>query len=293
MATKNETRIADVMTVDTVIDVYSFSMTADSLLQENPLVVFDYWQMIYVERGEYTCSIDGDIFSLCSGQVLFCEPGGTRYVVSQKDARISFISFRCPSADMKQFANRIASVTLQQRALLARIFTIGDEAFVEIPDGQLLTGQRVGSSTAPRNLQIMKNALELFLLELLETPCAQKPSTEPLNQNNYYHSQFERMKEFMEHRLQQNLSVKTLCDRHGLSPATVKRIFQCCTGMGAVHYFRVLRMKEAKRLIRESDLSITAIAERLGFSGIHHFSRVFRRVTGMTPTQYARSVVQN
>ena len=66
-----------------------------------------------------------------------------------------------------------------------------------------------------------------------------------------------------------------------------------CTGMGAVHYFQVLRMKEAKRLIRESDLSITGIAEKLGFSGIHHFSRVFRKVTGMTPTQYAKSIVQN
>ena len=293
MAVRNETKITDVITVDSVIDVYSFSMTADSLLRENPLVVYDYWQMVYVERGEYTCSIDGDIFFLRGGQALFCEPGGTRYVVSQKDAKISFISFRCQAADMKQLSNRIVSITLQQRALLARIFTIGDEAFVDIPDGQLLVGQQVGKHTTLRNLQIMKNALELLLLELPETPHSQKPNTEPLNQNNYYHSQFERMKEFMEQRLSRNLSVETLCDSHGLSPATVKRIFQCCTGMGAVHYFQVLRMKEAKRLIRESDLSITAIAEKLGFSGIHHFSRVFRKVTGMTPTQYAKSIVQN
>ena len=77
----------------------------------------------------------------------------------------------------------------------------------------------------------------------------------------------------------------------GLSRATVKRIFRCCAGMGPIQYFRTMRMKEAKRLIRETDLSITQIAEALGFSGIHHFSRVFKNTTGMSPREYAGSVV--
>jgi len=293
MARRNETKIADAFTVETIIDVYNLTMTPDCLLYENPLVVFDYWQMIYVERGEYTCSIDGDIFCLHGGQALFCEPGGTRYVVSQEDAKISFISFRCQSADMKQFANRIVPIALQERGLLARIFTLGEENFVDIPDGQPLFGQQVAKNTTNHNLQIIKNSLELLLLGLLSHPQSPKPNMDLQNQSNYYRGQFERMKEFMERRLCQNMSMEILCNRHGLSPATVKRIFQKCTGMGAIHYFQVLRMREAKRLIRESDQSVTDIAETLGFSNIHHFSRVFRRITGMTPTQYARSILQN
>ena len=55
-------------------------------------------------------------------------------------------------------------------------------------------------------------------------------------------------------------------------------------------HFSRMKMDAARRLIREGQLNITEISSRLGFSSVHYFSRRFKKLTGMTPTEYARSV---
>ena len=61
-------------------------------------------------------------------------------------------------------------------------------------------------------------------------------------------------------------------------------------GMGVMTYFRNAKIDYAKILIREANFNITQISEKLGYSGIDKFSRQFKAVTGMSPTEYARSV---
>jgi YesN/AraC family two-component response regulator len=60
--------------------------------------------------------------------------------------------------------------------------------------------------------------------------------------------------------------------------------------MGANAYFIQLRIKAAKAYIREGNYNLTQIAELLGYDSIHYFSRQFRTITGMAPSEYARSV---
>ena len=55
-------------------------------------------------------------------------------------------------------------------------------------------------------------------------------------------------------------------------------------------YWTNLKIKRAKALIRQGGYNITQISEELGYSSIHHFTRMFKRVTGMAPTVYRDSV---
>ena len=57
-----------------------------------------------------------------------------------------------------------------------------------------------------------------------------------------------------------------------------------------MQYCQRLKIDAAKRLIRQKRMNFTEIAESLGYSSIHYFSRHFKKQTGMTPTQYADSV---
>ncbi len=57
-----------------------------------------------------------------------------------------------------------------------------------------------------------------------------------------------------------------------------------------MEYFTGLKIQAAQRMIREGRLNFTQIAARLGFQSSHYFSRRFRQTTGMSPSEYARSV---
>ena len=57
-----------------------------------------------------------------------------------------------------------------------------------------------------------------------------------------------------------------------------------------ISYLARTRISEAKRLIHEGSYSFTQIAELTGFDNIYYFSRRFKELTGMTPSEYALSV---
>ena len=52
----------------------------------------------------------------------------------------------------------------------------------------------------------------------------------------------------------------------------------------------MLKINAAKELIRTNRMNFTQIAEHLGYASIHYFSRQFKKVTGMTPSEYASSI---
>ena len=54
-----------------------------------------------------------------------------------------------------------------------------------------------------------------------------------------------------------------------------------------------LKIDAAKQMIRENELNFTEIAAALSFSSPQYFTTAFRRISGMTPTEYANSVKRN
>jgi AraC-like DNA-binding protein len=72
----------------------------------------------------------------------------------------------------------------------------------------------------------------------------------------------------------------------GLSVAHLSHLFHKETGVTFTKYVQSLRVKEAKRLLAETDNSITAVCIACGFNNLTHFNRVFRGAEGCSPRQY-------
>ena len=71
-----------------------------------------------------------------------------------------------------------------------------------------------------------------------------------------------------------------------LSPAYFRRIFKSAYGTSVVKYLNSLRVEHAKAMIASRKYSIGEIAELSGFSDEKYFSRVFRQITGLPPSEY-------
>jgi AraC family transcriptional regulator len=65
-------------------------------------------------------------------------------------------------------------------------------------------------------------------------------------------------------------------------------MFTQATGMSPAKYQLTARMNAARRLLRETNQSIVAIALDLGFSSASHFAQVFRREAELSPSDYRR-----
>ena len=85
-----------------------------------------------------------------------------------------------------------------------------------------------------------------------------------------------------------NLSLNTICNYLGISTSHFSSVFKEATGETFVEALIKVRMNKAKELLEETNLKNYEIAERVGFSDPHYFSISFKKMTGKTPTEYAR-----
>ncbi|HEY8518859.1 MAG TPA: helix-turn-helix domain-containing protein [Gammaproteobacteria bacterium] len=69
---------------------------------------------------------------------------------------------------------------------------------------------------------------------------------------------------------------------------TLKRRFKAATGCTPIEYVQNLRVEEAKRLLETGDLAVDQISFAVGYEDASFFRRVFRRCTGLAPSEYRR-----
>lgn len=90
---------------------------------------------------------------------------------------------------------------------------------------------------------------------------------------------------------QEDISLEMLAQMFYVSPYYLCREFKKSTNSTIVRYINVTRIMNAQRKFMETSKNITDISRETGFSNLTHFNRVFRSVTGMSPSQYRRQFV--
>ncbi len=73
-----------------------------------------------------------------------------------------------------------------------------------------------------------------------------------------------------------------------LPERTIKRRFKAATGSSLIEYLQNLRIEEAKRLLESGSLAVEEISAEVGYSDASFFRRLFKRLTGLSPSQYRR-----
>ena len=73
----------------------------------------------------------------------------------------------------------------------------------------------------------------------------------------------------------------------GLSPSHLRALFEKWLGESPKRFHTRYRIEQAKRLLSKQNLPVSEVALYLGFSDVHHFSRVFKQVTGIAPSRYS------
>ena len=97
------------------------------------------------------------------------------------------------------------------------------------------------------------------------------------------------MKYMNEHLADPDLNVEKLTEDVGISRAQLHRKLKEIAGVSAGEFIRNLRLEQAARLIEEGQINITQVAYSVGFNNQTHFSTVFKKHYGMSPSEYAET----
>lgn len=85
-------------------------------------------------------------------------------------------------------------------------------------------------------------------------------------------------------------TVETVASHHHVSVSTLRRIVLDYTGYPFNEFVHRLRTAEARNVLLNTDMSVKEIGERLGYKDMFYFSRVFKRITGVSPSEYRKRV---
>lgn len=91
----------------------------------------------------------------------------------------------------------------------------------------------------------------------------------------------------------ENIRFSDIVKKVGMSSTGLKMLFKEYTGMGVMQYYSTLKIERAKVMLLEGELNTTQIANILGYDSIHYFSRQFKNIVGISPTQYINQMTSN
>ncbi|THF80751.1 AraC family transcriptional regulator [Cohnella fermenti] len=138
-----------------------------------------------------------------------------------------------------------------------------------------------------KELSLRAEMLRLFSLLLQETVTSAGVSRS--------HPQSERMHraaEWIKEHYREPLQLADMAAAVHLSPGHFRALFKDSTGRSPIEYLMRHRIDQAKRLLLYSDRTVGEIADFVGYADIHYFSRIFKRIEGMSPLHYRESLGQ-
>lgn len=124
--------------------------------------------------------------------------------------------------------------------------------------------------------------LKIWFLNCLKAACENADSGTQKQEN----STVERAKAYIRENYSWDISLDDVSRRLKLTPYYFSKLFKQETGSTFVEYLTSVRMETAKKLLKNPELSIKEIGISVGYSDPNYFSRIFKKVMGVTPSEF-------
>ena len=243
----------------------------------------NFWELLYIIRGNVVVSADDRVYSLKQGDVIFHKP--MEFHKFHGDGKEKFhvfvMSFNCENEQMKAFENSVLHLTEEQKKYMNDLLcfarsnkknTLGYDGYMECFSNDLYFSQT------------FSNLVELFLISCVKD--LKKISTEINTSKTQIYKTAVRI---LENNVTNNISIPELAKKCNVSVSYLKNIFSEFTGGGVHKFFLNQKITHACSLL-EKGMSVGEVADILSYSGQNYFSLVFKREMGISPTEYKKRI---
>lgn len=230
------------------------------------------YELVYVDRGQLHNLVGGRDILLRQQQLTLIDRNEWHTQYSDLPVNFLTVSFRAADDALSMLCGQAFSLSAAELSLLRK----------------MLEENRQERYCC----DYVESLLKILLIELLRRAQKQLPEAAPQLPATRHaeHQIVDQLVQFVSANAGRRLSLQELADAAHISLPYMHRLFQTHLGLAPGQYIAKIRMEEAKTLLRSGSLSMGAVAREMGFSSQQHFSRQFRSVCGMTPSEYVRSL---
>ncbi|MCY1152353.1 MAG: AraC family transcriptional regulator [Sphaerochaetaceae bacterium] len=276
--------------IENIVTVHYFEYPSTFLFKGES---HDFWEFLYVDKGEVGVTSGEKVYQLKQGQIIFHTPNQFHDVFcnGKISPNLLVVSFDCNSEYMSYFEDKVMNInnhlslylhTILKEAKLTYENDLADPYFTELKL----------NPTAPKFSQdLIAISLEGFLIELIRLQLNESNNTSISIHEKENNRRVQKVINYLESNITTNITLENICTHCSMSRSLVQKLFKDDTGWSVMEYFYRLKIEEAKRLIRNGTNNFTQIADHLGYSTIHYFSRQFKKIVGMSPSEYSKSIL--
>lgn len=231
--------------------------------------------MIIVDQGEITHKINGNDLKLGQHECLLLFPGETYSQKVEKDRVTTYLTIMFDASGIEdEMKQRIYHLTSKHSSLVEKMVKLSNHPTSRYSSDELFL------------------SLKTLLMSLIQghADTIAEPTTSM--RENYENELFQAIVDYLYQNVEQQNQVNDLVDHFALSRSTLQMLFKKYADTSPKAYINQLRLQRSKVLIRESKMSLSEIASELGYGSIQYFSRAFSREFGMSPSNYAKSLIK-
>lgn len=259
----------------------------------------DEIEILYFSGGGFRLEINMESFPIESECFFFINPGELHGIISEtfgshwEDAVVfspGILGF--DSRDESQI--RLMKPIQNGEMLFPRRITPQHPAFLPLRNAFMdimrVSGQMIEDGSLMADDLTHQLYIKSFLLYIFATLSEHKLFT-PVERN--FDRRVESIKTallFIEENYHNKIYISDLAGQVNLNEQYFCRLFKKAIGHSPIEYINAYRIKQAKRLLEETDMQVTEVCLECGFNNLGNFMQEFRKRTGTTPLQYRKNI---
>lgn len=262
------------------------------LLYGDDMILYEHRTSMYINRNKrFNClshlHTHVELIYLTKGSSKV-QIGQTEYIVREGQIAIAFPLQIHGYQDLGELEGYLIICDPNEFSDLAEVFAKGRPVnpVIDIDNPLFLDLFQKAVSTFYSNSkyknEIAKGCVQVLLSEVLEK----------LTLNDHEAADMtivEKILEYCDNEYMNNISLDTLSKKVGASKYYISRIFSTKIKISFNDYINTLRINASKRLLKHSKDSIEVISGEVGFSTVRSYNREFKRIVGISPSQYRKN----
>lgn len=277
--------------IENIMTIHYFEYSKDYMFHGEQ---HDFWEFLYVDKGTVIVHADEIQHVLRKGEVIFHQPNEYHNVIANGEVapNLIVVSFVCKSPCMDFFRKRIMQIDHRIMNDLSVILNEARQAYSSNLSHPNCLGLERSENGRFASEQLIKNHLELILIKLIrnEDKYQSQARTSSVIHESGAAQKLNGIVQYLQQHVQQRKTLDEISHDTMLSKSSMQKLFAEYMNISVMEYFTRLKIDHAKQLIRQGDHNFTQIADLLGYQSVHYFSRLFKKKTQMTLSEYASSV---